>query len=286
MPTSLTHQASASLLLLATPPATSVSRIARSGIRSRVITGTLRAVKTLVWSPHLAPQATLRRNCRSASLAIRTRSSRVSSRKRSMRAERAAARPSSEVPAASSTSGSGPITRISSPSLSTSGGPANQPAGILLANQSRMSFAIDYKITSIAPSLGAPARLRLRGGLLRLRAHEPQLVHDHLGPPALLAGRVLPRARVKVALREDRSALVQVLAGKLGQLPDNDQVVKFALFFRVAGVVFARIRVRCQAELGHVRALGRGLDFRIRREISNQDDLIDHRTTSVNLSPA
>ena len=61
--------------------------------------------------------------------------------------ERAAARPSSDVPAASSTSGSGPITRISSPSLSTSGGPANQPAGILLANQAEMSSAIDYKIT-------------------------------------------------------------------------------------------------------------------------------------------
>jgi hypothetical protein len=37
-----------------------VSRIERSDIRRRVITGTLRVVKILVSSPHRAPQATLR----------------------------------------------------------------------------------------------------------------------------------------------------------------------------------------------------------------------------------
>src|ERR1700674_2062984 len=278
MPTNRTHQANASLRLLATPPATRVSRMARSGIRSRVITGTLRAVKTLVWSPHFAPQATLRRNWRSASRAMRTRSSLVSSRKRSMRAERAAARPSSEVPAASSTSGSGPITRISSPSLATSGGPANQPAGTLLTNQAEMSSAIDYKITCPGPGQG-----RLRGGFVRSGAHELELVHDHLGPPALLAGGVLPRARVKVALRKDRSTLVEVLAGKLGELAENDQVVKLRLLFCVAGVVFARIRVGGQPELGDVRALGRRLDLRVCRDIPDQDHLVDHRSTSVNL---
>src|SRR5712671_1306297 len=52
-----------------------------------------------------------------------------------MRATRAAARPSSAVPAASSTSGRVPMTRISSPSLLTSGGPANQPPGSFPANR-------------------------------------------------------------------------------------------------------------------------------------------------------
>ncbi len=54
------------------------------------MTGTLSVVNTLTWSPDRAPQATLRRNWRSASRAIRTRSSRVSSRKRSILADRAA----------------------------------------------------------------------------------------------------------------------------------------------------------------------------------------------------
>ena len=56
-------------------------------------------------------------------------------------------RPSPDVPAASSTSGSVPTTRISSPSAVTSGGAANHPCGTRAANQARTSSAIDYNIT-------------------------------------------------------------------------------------------------------------------------------------------
>src|ERR1700687_3497820 len=151
MPTSRTHQASASLRLRATPAATRVSSTARSGILRRVITGRLKVVKIRVSSPQLAPHATLRRKRRSASRAILTRSSRVSSRNRSILATRAASRASGAVPAASSTSGRTPSTRISSPSEVTSGGPANHAVGTRLANQAPMPSAMDYIITPRPP---------------------------------------------------------------------------------------------------------------------------------------
>src|SRR5260221_10936447 len=176
MPTNRTHQASASLRLRATPPATRVSSIERSDILRRVITGTLSVVKILVSSPHRAPQATLRLKWRSASLAILTRSSRVSSRNLSIRAARAAARPSAEVPFASSTSGSVPSTSTSSPSALTSRGPTNHVLGRRVANQEVRSSAIDYIITSRPTKRNLAARASPLGGdLLRLRAEEVQL---------------------------------------------------------------------------------------------------------------
>ena len=60
-------------------------------MRSRVITGTASAVNVFSSSPQRAPHATLRPVLASASSAMRMRCSRVSSRKRWMRARRAAA---------------------------------------------------------------------------------------------------------------------------------------------------------------------------------------------------
>src|ERR1044072_5040552 len=57
MPTRRTHHASASLRLRATPPATRGSRIDRSFIRSRVITGTLRGVENFSSGPPPPPAA-------------------------------------------------------------------------------------------------------------------------------------------------------------------------------------------------------------------------------------
>src|SRR2546423_9890117 len=222
MPTRRTPHARASLRLRATPPATSVSRIDRSGIRSRVITGTLIVVKIFSWSPHRAPQATLRRNRRSAARAIRTRSSRVSSRNRSIRALRAAARASRDVPPASSTSGRAPTTRISSPSAETSGGPANQSLGNLDSNQPRVSWIIDYNITSPR----RPGR-RSRGDFLALGAEELEAVDDDLRLVALLPGRgVVPRAGSELTLDEQELALVQVGACPLRGLAEENEVVK------------------------------------------------------------
>jgi len=79
---------------------------------------------------------------------------------------------------------------------------------------------------------------------------------------------------------------MQVLAGELGQLSERDEAVKLGLLLGVAGLVLARIRVGGQPHVGDVRALRSRLDLRIRREIPDQDHLVDHRTTSVNLSPA
>ena len=189
MPTRRTHHASASLRLRATPPATSVSRMFRSFMRRRVITGTLSVVQILKTSPQRAPQATLRRKWRSASRAIRMRSSRVSSRKRSMRAARAAVRPSLAVPPASSTSGRVPTTRISSPSAVTSGGATNQSFGTRVANQARTSSGMT--ITRLRPrTRPVPLGRRLLG--LGAAVDRLELVDDHLGLVALLAGGVFP----------------------------------------------------------------------------------------------
>src|SRR5438270_3944390 len=259
MPTNRTHQASASLRLRATPPATRVSRIERSPIRSRVITGTLRVVNTFISSPHLAPQATLRRKWRSVSRAMRTRSSRVSSRNRSIRAERAAARAAPDVALVSSTSGSCPTTRISSPSALTSGGPTNQPAGIRVANQARTSSAIDYKSTGRTLS-GFGLSCRLLGS----RPERLQAVHHDLGPVALLTCGVLPGVGLEPAVDVHEPALVEVLPDELGRLPKSHQVVELRLLPGVAALVLAHVRVGGKPNLGDVRPLGRRLDIGVR----------------------
>src|SRR5690349_9439235 len=274
IPTRRTHQARASLRLRATPPATSVSRIDRSFMRRRVITGMLSVVKIFISSPHLAPQATLRPNCRSASRAIRIRSSRDSSRNRRIRATRAAERASSEVPPASSTSGSTPTTRISSPSEVTSGEPTNQPFGIREANQ-RASSA-DIGITRLRPG-PPPARSLSSGSCLRgLRPHEVELVDDDLRPVALLPGLVLPTARLEAAVGVDQAALVQVLAGKLGELAESNQAVELGLFLAFALRILAGIGVGGDAHLGDVRAFRRRLDVRVRRQVPDENDFVDH----------
>src|SRR5437879_5773031 len=176
IPTRRTHQARASLRLRATPPATRVSRIERSCIRKRVITGTLMVVNTFSSSLQRAPHATFRRNRRSASLAILTRSSRVSSRNLSMRAFRAAARASDEVPAASSTSGRETTTRISSLSALTSTGPPLHSLGRRDSNQPLISWSI--AITTLLDL--CRVRSTSGGSLLGLRAQELELVHHHL----------------------------------------------------------------------------------------------------------
>src|SRR5438093_2990873 len=270
IPTRRTHQARASLRLRATPPATSVSRIERSFMRRRVMTGTLRVVKILASSPHRAPQATLRPNWRSASRAIRILSSRVSSRKRSILARRAAARPDLAVPPASSASGRVPMTRISSPSAVTSGGPRNQPDGTRAANQATTSSATDYKITSQALGLspsGSGGRDRRSGGqdrLLRSLADELDHLDDHLGAVALLARGVLPGAGVQPALGVDRAAFLQVLAGELGERAEHDQVVELSQLLAGAGLIIASVVVRRPRTIGVVRALARLLDVKAR----------------------
>src|SRR5262249_54092221 len=79
-PTSLTHQASASLRLRATPASTKVSSTVRSFWRSLVITGTENVVYITVRSPERTPHETLRPNVCSASCAISIRCCLVSSR--------------------------------------------------------------------------------------------------------------------------------------------------------------------------------------------------------------
>ncbi len=141
-PTSFTHQASASLRLRATPASTRVSRTRRSGCRSRVMTGTLAVVKrcgsAAIRTPH---ETTFRKRCW-ASSAIAMRSPRVSSRKRSTRLVRAAARAASVASAPRSTSAISPTTRISSRSTETSGAPANQASGSRPANHPASSSGV------------------------------------------------------------------------------------------------------------------------------------------------
>src|ERR1035437_6131316 len=141
-PTSRTHQARASLRLRATPASMSVSSTARSPRRSRVITGTPRVVKCSSTSPQRAPQDTLRPKRRSASTATPMRRSRVSSRKRPIRAERAAWTAASLKPAGSSGSGTAPVMRISSRSPVIVGGPEKRSSGIRPANQPDSSSSL------------------------------------------------------------------------------------------------------------------------------------------------
>src|SRR3954471_3729297 len=95
LPTRRTHQASASLRDRATPASTNVSSTRRSPWRSRVITGTDIVVNSSRRSLHWAPHATFRPKRCSASRAIATRTSRVSSRKALIRPAAAAARSTS-----------------------------------------------------------------------------------------------------------------------------------------------------------------------------------------------
>ena len=107
----------------ATPAPTSVSSVWRSRMRSRVITGTASAVNVCSSSPQRAPHATLRPVRLSASSAMRMRCSRVSSRKRWMRARRAAA-----VAASSASSGySGSARRADHEDLLAVGGDLGGP---------------------------------------------------------------------------------------------------------------------------------------------------------------
>ena len=79
-PTNRTHQANASLRLLATPAAISVSSTSRSLIRRRDITGTPSPVNTVVVSPWATPQATERAVTGWIRSAISMRAARVASR--------------------------------------------------------------------------------------------------------------------------------------------------------------------------------------------------------------
>ena len=129
-----THHASAWLRDLATPASTSVSSTVRSGIRRRVIAGVATVVNRTRWSPHVAPQLTLRPNRRSASSATRMRWALVSSRKPWIRAASAAFFVSGPASAGRSGSSSVPTTRISSLSNCTLGAAVNQSFGSRPAN--------------------------------------------------------------------------------------------------------------------------------------------------------
>ena len=113
-PTSRTHHASASLRLRAMPASINVSSTPRSPRRRRVMAGTLATVNSSSRSPHRAPQETFRSKRCSASRAMRTRCSRVSSRKLRMRADRATLRASALRSSPRSGNASTPTTRISS----------------------------------------------------------------------------------------------------------------------------------------------------------------------------
>src|SRR3989304_5528463 len=85
---------------------------------------------------------------------MRMRDSGVSSRKASVRAGRAAARAASEASLPSSTSASSPMTRISSRSTWTSGGPTNQPSARRPAKQPWISSAGGGGAMSLGPGAG------------------------------------------------------------------------------------------------------------------------------------
>src|ERR1700694_892636 len=251
MPTSRTHQASASLRLRATPAATRVSSTARSGILRRVITGRLKVVKIRVSSPQLAPHATWRGKRRSASRAILTRSSRVSSRNRSILATRAASRASGAVPAASSTSGRTPSTRISSPSEVTSGGPANHAVGTRLANQAPMPSAMDYIITPRplgtqggddgrvmnAPALAAfaLAAVASAGDLTAILRHDKRL--EYATKPAVMVFLIAAALLIHPASPGERALFVVALV--LGLAGDVCLMLPDALLLAVIGAFLA-----------------------------------------------
>src|SRR5438094_149949 len=201
------------------------------------------------------PAPMITTSSRSASLAILTRSSRVSSRNLSMRAFRAAARASGEVPAASSTSGSETTTRISSLSALTSTGPALHSLGRRDWNQPLISWII--AITTLLDL--CRVRSTSGGSLLGLRAQELELVHHHLGLVALLAcGGVVPRAVAQPPLYEEELALVEVGPRGLSLLAEDDQVVEVGVLPGGAVLCFACVDVGGQPDGRHVRArLGR-----------------------------
>jgi hypothetical protein len=97
--------------------------------------------------------------------------------------------------------------------------------------------------------------------------------HD-LGGVLVLAVLVLPLARLEAPFHVDLGALLQVLAGDLGQLAEEGHAVPLGLFLLVAVLVLPRLRggdrdVRDRAPVRHVAGLG------IAPEVADEDHLVD-----------
>src|SRR5438132_12091305 len=93
-------------------------------------------------------------------------------------------------------------------------------------------------------ALGRPGlalrRLALRGGAAAhalARAEHLHLVGDDLRHVLVLPVLVLPLARLQAALDVDLAALLQVLAGDLGELAEERDAVPLRLLLRLAVLV-------------------------------------------------
>lgn len=142
-----THHPRASDRLRATPAATRVSSSWRSGIRSRVMTGTLRWVKVASTAPHPVAQETLRPKRASASWAMAIRASRVCSRNPSIWAMSSPGRSPSASFVITASRSSVPTTTISSRSTRTR----------MVWNQLSGMASLNHVAASAAVSIGGSA---------------------------------------------------------------------------------------------------------------------------------
>src|SRR5882672_5726134 len=124
--------------------------------------------------------------------------------------------------------------------------------------------------------LGALAR-----GLARLAGAgaRPQHLHDvaaNLGAVAVLPLLVLPLARAQAALDVDLRALLQVLAGDLGQAAEKGDAVPLGRLLHLAARLVLPAIGRRDADISHRVAAWRVAGLRVGAQIADDDDLV-HR---------
>ena len=96
---------------------------------------------------------------------------------------------------------------------------------------------------------------------------------------ALLARcSVVPRARLEAALDRDQPTFVQVGARELGGFAKRDQVVKLGQHPGRAVLGLAGVGVGGDAHRGYVSALLRRADLRVRRQVTDQKNLVHFET--------
>src|SRR5581483_2125216 len=103
-----------------------------------------------------------------------------------------------------------------------------------------------------------------------------EALQHHLGRIFVLAGLILPFARLQRAFEVNLRALLQILLGDAAEaLVEDHNAVPLGLLAALAGIlVFPALR-RCDAQIGDRTAVLRAADLRIRAEISDQDHFVD-----------
>ena len=122
-------------------------------------------------------------------------------------------------------------------------------------------------------ALHAGLRRRTLHAFLTSARHELNPFGNHLMLAAFLAVLAFPAAPLQASLNERRSAFTQKLAGRFSLATEDNDIHKADVF--PALIALPRASVRRHTKGRHRGTVGRIAQFRIAREIAEQDDFVE-----------